>query len=110
MQDLLVKVLTPSRSIKFKRSNLTLIPDVVSYSTTISGCEKGKRWEEALQLLLEMLHSALMPKTIYSVVQVVGLLHQAVVWNKCASHHFGKILYGLALREVVTCRAGSRGP
>ena len=68
VQDLLVKVLTPSRSIKFKRSNLTLIPDVVSYSTAISACEKGKRWQEALQLLLEMLqemlHRSLTPNVV----------------------------------------------
>ena len=68
VQDLLTIVLTPSLSLKFARSNLTLTSDVVSYSAAISACEKGKHWEGALRLLHEMLEGDLEPDLVsYSV-------------------------------------------
>ena len=33
-----------------------LTPNVVSFSASVSACEKGKQWEGALGLLQEMVH------------------------------------------------------
>ena len=41
-----------------------LRPDVVSWNATISACEKGKHWEEALGLLQEMMHALLAPDAV----------------------------------------------
>ena len=42
----------------------SLEPNVVSYSAAISACEKGKQWEQALNLLQEMARSQLEPDVI----------------------------------------------
>ncbi|CAE8623607.1 unnamed protein product [Polarella glacialis] len=39
-------------------------PDIVSYSAALSGCEKGKQWEKALSLLVEMREQGLPLETI----------------------------------------------
>ena len=42
----------------------SITPDVVSHSASISACEKGKHWEEALRLLQEMLQRSLTPDVV----------------------------------------------
>ena len=39
-------------------------PDVISYNSAISACEKGQQWEQALRLLLEMRSSRLEPNVM----------------------------------------------
>jgi len=39
-------------------------PDVISYSATISACEKGGKWEKALELLSEMENRNVQPDVI----------------------------------------------
>ena len=41
-----------------------IMPDVVSYSATISACGKGEQWVGALELLQEMPRRALQPDVI----------------------------------------------
>ena len=41
-----------------------LTPNVVSFNAAIGACEKGKQWEEALGLLLEMAHQLLTPNVV----------------------------------------------
>ena len=41
-----------------------LTPGVVSHNAAISTCEKGRRWEEALRLLQEMLQRSLTPDVV----------------------------------------------
>ena len=41
-----------------------LEPNVISYNSAISACEKGQQWEQALRLLLEMRSSRLEPNVI----------------------------------------------
>ncbi len=41
-----------------------LEPNVISYNSAISACEKGQQWEQALRLLLEMRSSRLEPNVM----------------------------------------------
>ena len=41
-----------------------LEPNVISYSTGISACEKGDQWQRALALLREMWEAKLVPDVI----------------------------------------------
>jgi len=41
-----------------------LAPSVVSWSAAISACEKGKRWEDARNMLQGMAHHAVPTDTI----------------------------------------------
>jgi pentatricopeptide repeat domain-containing protein 1 len=42
-------------------------PDVISYSASISACEKGLQWEKALELLSEMKTQGFQPDLSFSV-------------------------------------------
>ena len=44
--------------------HVSRMPSMVSYSAAICACEKGRQWEEALQLLQEMPHRLLLPSLI----------------------------------------------
>ena len=41
-----------------------LAPNVISYNAAISACEKGQRWEKALQLVREGVWQGLAPNVI----------------------------------------------
>ena len=64
VQRLLSKVLTPSSCLEYGRHNPTLALDVVSHSTAISACEKGKHWQGALRLLVEMPQRSILPDVV----------------------------------------------
>ena len=42
----------------------SLTSSLVSHNATISACEKGKHWEEALRLLQEMHRRSLTPNVV----------------------------------------------
>ena len=60
----------------------SLAPDVVSYSAMASACEKGKHWEEALQLLQEMFHTSLTPDVARrsAAISVCGNVQHILGW------------------------------
>ena len=57
--------LTETLSVWFPCQVMGISPDVVSYSTLISGCSQaGGRWEEAVQLFAEMRESGVQPNLV----------------------------------------------
>ena len=43
---------------------MIFLPDVVTWSTAITACEKGQQWEGAFALLQEMGHQLLTPDAV----------------------------------------------
>ena len=61
-------------------------PDVISYSATISACEKGGQWEKALQLFQEMRTNGIEPNVI-SYGATISACEKGGQWDK-AMHIF----------------------
>ena len=57
-----------------------LTPNAVSWNATMSACEKGKQWEEALGLLKEMVHELLTPDAV-SVNAAISACEKGKQWK-----------------------------
>ncbi|CAE7672218.1 EMB2654 [Symbiodinium pilosum] len=59
-----------------------LAPDVVSYGATISACEKGGKWQEALGLLDWMLQIRLLPSDICRFNAAISACEKTGHWEQ----------------------------
>ena len=55
--------------------------ELISYSSTISACEKGGQWEKALHLFQEMKHNGIEPNII-SYIATIGACEKGGQWEK----------------------------
>ena len=44
--------------------NVSMPPDIITYSAAISACEKGQKWQQALGLLAETRSVSVLPNVI----------------------------------------------
>ena len=58
-------------------------PNVISYNTAISACEKGNQWEKALDLLQEMTSNGIKPDVI-SYNAAISACEKGSQWEKAA--------------------------
>ena len=56
-------------------------PNVISYSASITACEKGAMWQEALSLFHQMQHVAISPN-LHSYNSTISSCEKATQWQK----------------------------
>lgn len=80
-------------------SLVTVIPNVISYSASISACEKGAMWQAALALFHQMPKAKIRPN-LHAHNATISSCEKATQWQQAlAIFHSAKVS-----PDVVTCR------